>query len=243
MRNALFERLHCKPEKARYLVLDGGMGTSLGYLGLNEFDAWSAPRRLGEPHIRNSVKKVYMDFLESGVDIITTNTYDSQFEAVGGEPTYKRIQWVLDNIDLANEAIDEHLLKLPTKSKTIRPLLAMSIGSFATVITGRAETANREQDSDDDCRRRKGYGFETSEIRSYFDARLNNDILKYAGNSNVSVLAFETVGDLLEVQVICDVLKSKADMLTETELSTWVTLTCCTEQTVDTGGSLGVVHK
>ena len=131
------------------------MGTSLGYLGLNEFDAWSAPRRLGEPHIRNSVKKVHIDFLESGVDIITTNTYDSQFEAVGGEQTYKRIQWVLDNIDLANEAIDEHLWKLPTKCKSDRPLLAMSVGSFATVITGRAETANREQNSDDDCRRRE----------------------------------------------------------------------------------------
>lgn len=237
MENALVERLHNKPGKS-YLVLDGGMGTSLGLMGLNEFDAWSAPRRLDEPNIRSKVKKVHMDFLESGVDIITTNTYDSQFEAIAGEQTFKKSQWVFDNIDLANEAIDAYLSKLPSNCKSIRPLLAMSVGSFATVITGRAETANREQNSDTDCRRREGYGFDASEIRSYFAARLSNDILRYAGNSNVSVLAIETVGDLLEVQVICGVLQSKAELLNKARLSTWVTLTCPTEKYVDTGASI-----
>ena len=220
------------------LILDGGMGTSLNTLGLSEHDAWSAPRMLNDAHIRDSVKTVHRNFLESGVDILTANTYDSSFSIGSSELNFMEKQWVFENLDLARKVIDEFMVKMSKTCNSSRPLLAMSIGSIATLIVGRAETANREQNINDDYARCPGYGFKATDILSYFNARLDDDILRHAAMRDVSILAFETVGDLLEVQIICDVLKTKAALLNETALSTWVTLTCRDEKTVDTGDSV-----
>ena len=220
------------------LILDGGMGTSLNKLGLTEYEAWGSPRMLSDAHIRNSVKTVHRNFLESGVDIITTNTYDSSFTLGLPEQNSKENQWVFDNIDLAKETIDEFMAKMPKSCDISRPLLAMSVSSVATILFGRAATANREQNTCDDYARCPGYGFKESEIVSYFNVLLTDDILRYAAMGDVSILAFETIGDLLEVEIICDILKTKADILSETALSTWVTLTCPDEKTVDTGDSV-----
>ena len=223
-------------QKAPCLILDGGMGTSMNNLGLNEYDAWSAPRRLNEGYIRDSVKKVHTNFLESGVDILTTNTYDSEFD--GDSQNYMKSRWVLENINVAKEAIDEFMARTSKSVDAPRPLLAMSVGTVATTINLRAESSNREHDDGADCLRVEGYGFEASYIQSYFNSRLADDILHHGAMCGVAVLAFETVGDLLEVQVICDVLKAKAEILIDTAMSSWVTLTCLNEETVDTGGSV-----
>ena len=237
--SALRKRLINQP-KAPCLILDGGMGTSMSNMGFSEYDTWSAPRRLNEAHIRDKVKEVHMNFLESGVDILTTSTYDFDYELDDTGPYQMKSQWVFENLNLVKETVDEFMAKKSKSVDVLRPLLAMSVGSVATRITGRAETANREHevDHDGDCTRVEGYGYKASEIIHYFNVRLADDILRHAAMYDVAVIAFETVGDLLEVQVICDVLKTKADLLTKTAMSTWVTLTCLDEETVDTGGSV-----
>ena len=222
------------------LVLDGGMGTALNKLGLDEEDAWFAPQRLDQSFIRDCVKRAHQAFLESGIDILTANTYCLGTRNVDSGVTDEKFdfnQFSIDNITLAKETIDEFMAKNDRKVKP-RPLLAVSVGSFSTVVIDRAETANREQTPGVDYVRYKGYGIKSQVIKSYYHARMTNEILNHAAECLVSVLAIETVGDCMEVQVICDVLESKAKALSDTGISTWVTLTCLTTETVDTGGSV-----
>lgn len=226
--------------KQSCLILDGGMGTSLNSLGLNECEAWSSPHHLNEEPIRIAVKNVHKQFLNSGVDILTTNTYNSVIPVDVVQQDYTKTQWVIDNINIAKECVDEHNAKQGSYTKCnvdAGPLIALSVGSFATTIGGRAETANKEM-SNTDIYRCKGYGFPATEIVSYFNGRLSDEILNHATESGVGVVAFETIGDLMEVEIICDVLCSKGDILTKTGLSTWVTLTCVSENSVDTGSSV-----
>jgi homocysteine S-methyltransferase len=181
--------------------------------------------------------------LKSGVDILSTNTYHPKFEKFDdffSEEKYKENDWVVENINVANEAIDEFMA---TKSPGApRPLLALTIGPFASVLGvlgGRATTANRElTDAAEDRFKCEGYGFKAADIRAFYNARLADDILCQAANRGVSVIAIETVGDLLEVKVICDFLKEKGDLLAERGLDTWVVLTCDNADSVDTGGSV-----
>ena len=218
------------------------MATSLKKLGIGEVDTWNAPSLLHRPDVRESVKNVHMDFLESGVDILSANTYAADYGITDGghEQNFKQSQWVFDNLELAKETIDEFVkIKKDSFGEDIdRPLLVMPIASFASGIIGRASTANREQKDQADYHRCQGYGFAASDIRSYFEGRLNDDVLRFAGKSGVATLAFETVGDRLEVEIICDILNEKADLLEEVGLGTWIALTCGTSETVDTGGSI-----
>jgi S-methylmethionine-dependent homocysteine/selenocysteine methylase len=57
-------------------ILDGGMGTGLGQLGLSEWEAWTAGYRLDDKEIADKVLQVYLEFLRAGVDILTANTYN-----------------------------------------------------------------------------------------------------------------------------------------------------------------------
>lgn len=218
------------------------MATSLKKLGISEVDTWNAPALLHEPHVRKSVKKVHMDFLESGVDILSANTYAADYGITDGgvDENFKRTQWVFDNLDLAKETIDEFVKSQNTLfgNEVQRPLLVMPIASFASGIIGRASTANRQQKDQDDYHRCEGYGFPASDIRSYFEGRLNDDVLRYAGKTGVAMLAFETIGDLLEVEIICTMLEEKAGVLEEAGLSAWIALTCGTADSVDTGDSI-----
>lgn len=242
----LNNKLHVS--KRQFLLLDGGMGTSLNKLGLSELEAWGSPRLLDNVKVRSCVKQTHIDFLNSGVDILTTNTYDSNIQVECGRGHYVpyvdtldvsiRIdqQWEIQNIDLAKEAVDEYMLLEANKTKD-RPILAFSVGSFATTIGGRAESANREQREGDDDRRREGYGASPEDIRKYLDDRLSDSVLSHAKNSGVAVIAFETVGDLLEVKIICDALEENIGSKYN-ELSAWVTLTCLNADIVDTGASV-----
>ena len=232
--------------KNRSLALDGGVGTALNQLGVKENDVWNAPSLLSDPYIRESVKSVHLSFLQCGVDILSANTYsfdvsvtyaDYKLKDLSSVKTHQEL--VSENLELANEAIDQFMADESTKmNNNLRPLLAMPIASFASTITARCSTANRELKDEVDHHRCEGYGFTASDIRSYFEGRLNDDVLRFAGKSGVATLAFETVGDLLEVEIICDILSEKADLLEEVGLGTWIALTCGTSETVDTGGSI-----
>ena len=232
------------------LVLDGGMGTALNELGLKENDAWLAPHHLDQVFIRDCVKRAHQAFLESGIDILTTNTYKlSKISIVNDgvnhgclmDDEFHFNQLSIDNITLAKETIDEFMAKNDGCGKPSvkpRPLLAVSVSSFSTIVIGRAGTANREHAPGLDCIRCEGYGFGAPVLKSYFHSKMTDEILHHAAKCLVSVLAIETVGDHMEVQVICDVLESKAGILSDTGISTWVTMTCLTTETVDTGGSV-----
>ena len=226
------------------MILDGGMRTVLNSLGLNENDAWLAPVLLDQTIIRESVRKAHEQFLESGVDILTTNTYILSKRTVQPGATVESqkfdvTQVTIENISLAKETIDYFNAKNERQGLVKqRPLLAMSLSSFSTSIIGRAETANREHLLGDDDLRSQGYGCGGPIISSYFHSRLTDDILHHAAKSLVSVLAIETVGNLLDVQIICDVLKQKAEMLSKCSISSWVTLACLSAETVDTGNSV-----
>ena len=232
--------------KNRCLALDGGVGTALNQYGVKENDCWNAPSLLSDPYIRESVKSVHLSFLKCGVDILSANTYS--FDVSVTDTDYKlkhhsfmktQLELVSENLDLANEAIDEFMADRSTNMRNnLRPLLAMPIASFASTIVARCATANREQKDHADYHRCEGYGFAASDIRSYFEGRLHDDVLRFAGKSGVATLAFETVGDLLEIEIICDILNEKADLLEEVGLGTWIALTCGTSETVDTGGSI-----
>ena len=237
------------------LVLDGAMGTTLSQAGLTETEAWTAGWRLDESHIYDATKTAHLQFLNSGVDILTANTYrvypesvmmvvnndlsrtkDSDYDYAGHVT-----KWTVAGIDLANECIEEFMNKESTQAEK-RPILAVSIATFGITIPGRTETTNRIYDEKNEgIYNKKGFGASLSSIENYFNMRLSDEIISrvrtYGNNHNDSVcFAFETCGDKMECQAICNVLGQKSSLLDN--IDTWITFTCPTGDTVDSGDSL-----
>ena len=241
------------------LVLDGAMGTTLAQAGLSESEAWTAGWRLNEPKLRNATKTAHMNFLNAGCDILTANTYRVYPESVnlflesngksskGSEYDYAGhiTKWTCAGFDLAIECVDEYMASgnnNTNNKKKKKPIIAVSIGTFGITIPGRTETANRIYDeSMADVYNKKGFGHTLPEIEHYFDMRLSNEILShvrnYCGENNDSIaFAFETCGDLLECQAICNVIERKSSLMKN--IDCWITFTCSTAETVDSGDTL-----
>ena len=70
-----YSNLEKKLTSREVVILDGGMGAELENLGASiDKDLWSARCSIDNPEI---VREVHQNFVNSGADVITTNTYSS----------------------------------------------------------------------------------------------------------------------------------------------------------------------
>ncbi len=74
---SIIERLGEKP----VLILDGAMGTELFRRGIQtRLPIWSAQALIENPEL---VRDIHIDYIRSGAEIITTNTFRTTSRALG----------------------------------------------------------------------------------------------------------------------------------------------------------------
>ena len=123
---------------------------------------------------------------------------------------------------LAREALDIFQSEQP---EAPRRLLAAALGPFGSCITGRGSTANRL--GADDSTRVPGYGVPVSVLQRFHESRL-----RMAVDAGATLVALETLPDLIEARVIVEALQPY-----EGSLEAWLTFTGRDASTVDHGDS------
>lgn len=244
-------------------ILDGGMGTGLGQLGISEWEAWTAGYRLDDKEIADKVLQVYLEFLRAGVDILTANTYNISATFVRevlkmtkpAHSTYGTPELGMDciadpdafaalcarqNITLARAAINQFVEEQP--SGIPRPLLAASMGCYGTCIPGRGETANRDSENP---HRIPGYNVGQTILEEFHRRRVKavleegshrHDRTDVSTDPTVDILAFETIPDLAEARAIVNVMEEVTGHGgSDSKLEAWVTFTCPDQYSVDNG--------
>ena len=86
----------------RPLILDGAMGSMLQQIMVPvDNEMWMSLANLYNP---NKVLKVHKDYIEAGADIITTNTFRTNPEAIKGHSSIRLNEIVKASVDIAKEA-------------------------------------------------------------------------------------------------------------------------------------------
>ena len=94
-----------KLNSGKIIILDGGMGAELEKLGASmDDDLWSGRCSVDNPEI---VYKAHQNFIQSGSDVITTNTYAStpiSMKEYGYENHIE--EWNKASVKIAKKVID-----------------------------------------------------------------------------------------------------------------------------------------
>jgi homocysteine S-methyltransferase len=138
------------------------------------------------------------------------------------EALAKETAYLNANVALAREALTLHAQKhLSARA----PLLAASMGGYATAILSRAETANRINTDEASlaAERVSGYGVGQAVLESFHRSRIRTIIA-----AGVDLLAFETIPDLVEARAIAAVLTElgAAAAADSPPIEAWITFTC-----------------
>lgn len=175
-----------RDNKSKVLVLDGGQGTELENRGLNiSSPIWSTVPFLTEGfwnsgsdcQERDIIKEMFEAYLKSGAHIFTTLTYQTSFRTI------------VENTIVSNvEEYDQLLNKIVKFCRECVPSHTYLLGSIGTY----AAYVGAEYHGD--------YGPDTSEIdfAEYFRPQLTN----FNQNSNIDMIAFETVPNKYELKAL-----------------------------------------
>jgi len=123
------------------LVLDGGLATELEANGADLNDPlWSAKCLLSSPHL---IRKVHMDYLEAGANIIITASYQATiqgFESKGFSKEQSE-NLLTKSVEIALEAREMFLKEHLEKSTPIQHpvLVAASLGSYGAYLADGSE--------------------------------------------------------------------------------------------------------
>ncbi|KAJ4767319.1 Homocysteine S-methyltransferase family protein [Rhynchospora pubera] len=176
-------------------VIDGGFATQLEALGADINDPlWSALCLISNPHL---IKKVHMQYLEAGADVLITSSYQATIpgflsKGLSIEEAEKLLQ---KSVKLAIEARDNfwtHLQKNP-KDGYNRALVAASIGSYGAYLADGSEYSG-------------GYGpdIELDKLKDFHRRRL-----QVLASAEPDLLAFEAIPNKLEAQAIVELLNEE----------------------------------
>lgn len=195
-------------------LLDGGFGTELETLGVKiEGDPlWSARALVTHPDL---VKLVHREFIRSGAEIITTNSYQATLSGLQAELHQSKTDCedlVRLSVKLAKEAVAE---------VHGNQLVAGSIGPYGAILHDGSEY-------------RGGYVNQVSEatIIDYHSSQA-----KLLIDAGADLLAFETVPTLKEAKMICKAVETLPD------LPKWISFSCHDGTTTNGNDSFAVVIK
>lgn len=194
-----FNKLFKKPGDV--YVLDGGFGSLLESEGydVNKHALWSGGANIESPDL---VLKCYKAWIQSGANIITTNTYHCCIQKIREERNLTLEQaekFITSAVDIAKRAISESGRHV---------CLVGSIGPYATYLRDGSEYSGAYV---------KKPGFDEQVIIDYYLTQCY-PLLK----SGIKFFAFETIPTLKEVECIGKVLS----YLENYDVYAWLSVTC-----------------
>uniref|UniRef100_A0ACD5WJP3 Uncharacterized protein n=1 Tax=Avena sativa TaxID=4498 RepID=A0ACD5WJP3_AVESA len=185
------------------LVVDGAMGTELEAHGADlQDELWSARCLVSAPHL---IRKVHLDYLEAGANIITTASYQATLQGFQSRSLSREQSEALlrRSVEIAQEAraiFLEGRSKGPYSARENetrsterrRPVLvAASVGSYGAYLADGSEYTG-------------DYGRSVTKewLKKFHRRRLQ--VLAEAGPD---LIAFETIPNKLEAQAYCELLE------------------------------------
>lgn len=180
-------------------VIDGGLATEMEARGFDiAGDLWSAAMLQSNPQAIVNAHRAYLD---AGAEIIISASYQASRMgfATTGLDAEEADRLIAASVTLAQAARDEFLAENPDCAR--RPLVAASIGPYGAALADGSEYTGN-------------YRLTGAELRQFHEQRL-----KLLDASGADLLACETIPDIKEAQVLCD-------LLATTTTPAWVTFSC-----------------
>ncbi|KAL3501713.1 hypothetical protein ACH5RR_036162 [Cinchona calisaya] len=184
-------------------VLDGGFATQLERHGATINDPlWSALCLIKDPHL---IKKVHLEYLEAGADILVTSSYQATIPGflTRGLSIEEAETLLRRSVELAVEARDNFSNAIKRNPLHIynRALVAASIGSYGAYLADGSEYSGNY-----------GPDVNLNKLKDFHRRRLQ--VLVEAG---ADLLAFETIPNKLEAQAISELLEEE-----NVQISSWI---------------------
>jgi len=190
------------------LYLDGGLSTQLEAQGLDlNSELWSAKLLLNNP---KAIIEAHRHYLTAGADCIITASYQASvlgFNNLGLSQEQANAT-ILLSVDLARQAIDQHMLTQPPHFS--RPLIAASIGPYGAYLADGSEYNGN-------------YNICDQQLSDFHNQRLY-----LLDNSFADVLACETIPSLQEARVL-------SQLLDEVDTPVWISFSCQNGQQLNDG--------
>lgn len=173
-------------------VIDGGLATELESNGADLNDSlWSAKCLLSSPDL---IKKVHLDYLEAGANIIISASYQGTiqgFEARG----YSREEseaLLRKSVEIACEARDIFLKSHPNSKQHII-LVAASVGSYGAYLADGSEYSGDY-----------GKSITVETLKDFHRRRV-----QVLADTNADIIAFETTPNKIEAQAYAELLEEE----------------------------------
>ena len=207
----LFVEALARPDS---ILLDGGLATELEARGYDiSSDLWSAALLRSDPQAIIDVHRAYLD---AGAQCIISASYQASRKGFMslGLSAKEADKLIGSSVTLAKKARQQYLEDNPDTD--IPPIVAASIGPYGATLHDGSEYTGYD-----------GIGPET--LRNFHEGRLA--LLDQAG---ADVLACETIPDLEESQVLCELLKDVTS-------PAWISFSCRDERCISDGTPLAQV--
>lgn len=186
-----------------FAVIDGGLATELERHGADLNDPlWSAKCLLTSPHL---VRRVHLDYLEAGADIIITASYQATiqgFEAKGfsqGESEAllkKSVEIALEARDIYNGLCSDCVSDGAGDGRILKHrsiLVAASVGSYGAYLADGSEYSGNYGDA-----------MNLEYLKNFHRRRV-----QVLADSGADLIAFETVPNKLEAQAYAQLLEEE----------------------------------
>ncbi|XP_068140104.1 uncharacterized protein Bhmt [Drosophila tropicalis] len=207
---------------SRVLVKCGGFSSQLSRNLDQKVDGhplWSSRFDASNPE---AVIKTHVDFLQSGADIILTNTYQSSVEGFMKHlqiTREKSIELIAKSVNLAQQAKDNYLKDAATKGRHIEhglPLILASIGPYGAHLHDGSEYTGNYSDQ-----------VQTELLQKWHKVRIDTCLL-----NGVDGLAVETMPCLLEAKAVTELI-----LRSYSNVKFWVSFQCRDETSLANGES------
>ncbi|MDY0000183.1 MAG: homocysteine S-methyltransferase [Polyangia bacterium] len=207
------------------VILDGGLGSELGFRGHDLRDhLWSARLLVDDP---GAIKQLHIDYLEAGADVVTTASYQVSYEGFQSRGLARSAvdHLLRRSVSLARDACDAiwEECESPASGKAgnerisslrsatvdssasggrVRPLVAASVGPYGAAKGDGSEYVGR-------------YGLSSKNLADWHRQRM--ETLAQAG---ADLLACETIPCIEEAEALLGLLAE------EPRLKAWMSFSC-----------------
>jgi len=204
----IFEKILLRDEP---VLLDGGLATELEAQGFDiAGELWSAALLKSNPVAIVNAHRAYLDV---GAECIISASYQASRQGFMslGLSAAAADQLIVSSVELACTARDEFLAANPDVKQP--PMVAASVGPYGAALADGSEYTG-------------SYDISAVALREFHECRL--EILD---DSGADLLACETIPDIVEAQILCDLLEDAAT-------PAWVSFSCRDEERISDGTKL-----
>lgn len=190
------------------VLLDGGLATELETQGFDIAGVlWSAALLESNP---GAIVAAHRAYLDAGADCIISASYQASRQGfmLLGMSAAAADKLIASSVKLACTARSDFLAANPATSRS--PIVAASIGPYGAALADGSEYTG-------------SYDASAAELREFHQSRL--EILDRSG---ADVLACETIPDIVEAEVLCELLRDVAT-------PAWISFSCRDEERISDG--------